>query len=118
MNTTATGTTKYDDAITLTYRTGTYYGETGDMHIIEAHDEDGATVGELYCDLTTGQIMQIEVNEDRRGEGIARLLAEHAATIFDVYHSPDEHCTPEGLAFKEAMNGETIPAELAHQPAA
>lgn len=118
MNTTATATTKYDDQITLTYRTGTYYGEAGDMHIVEARDEDGTMIGELYCDLTTGQIMQIEVNEDRRGEGIARLLAEHAATIFDVYHSPDEHCTPEGLAFKEAMNGETIPAELAYQPEA
>ena len=116
MNTTTA--TKYDDQITLTYRTGTYYGEAGDMHIVEARDEDDAMVGELYCDLTTGQIMQIEVSEDRRGEGIARLLAEHAATIFDVYHSPDEHCTPEGLAFKEAMNGETIPAELAYQPAA
>lgn len=116
MNTTAT--TKYDDQITLTYRTGTYYGETDEMHIVEAHDEDGAMIGELYCDLTTGQIMQIEVNEDHRGEGIARLLTEHAANIFDVYHSPDEHCTPEGLAFKEAMNGETIPAELAYQPEA
>ena len=116
MNTTAT--TKYNDQITLTYRTGTYYGETTEMHIIEAHDEVDTMIGELYCDLTTGQIMQIEVNEDHRGEGIARLLAEHAATIFDVYHSPDEHCTPEGLAFKEAMNGETIPAELAYQPEA
>ena len=27
-------TTKYDDQITLTYRTGTYYGETGDLHIV------------------------------------------------------------------------------------
>lgn len=110
-------TTKYDETITLSYRTGTYYGEDGDMHIVEARDEDDAMVGELYCDLATGQIMQIEVNEDRRGEGIARLMAEHAATIFDVYHSPDEHCTPGGLAFKEAMGGETIPAELAYQPA-
>lgn len=117
MNTTAAAT-KYDEQITLTYHTGTYYGEADQMHIVEAHDEDGAMIGELYCDLTTGQIMQIEVNEDRRGEGIARLMAEHAATIFDVYHSPDEHCTPEGLAFKEAMNGETIPAELAYQPEA
>lgn len=117
MNTTAAAT-KYDEQITLTYRTGTYYGEADEMHIVEAHDEDGAMIGELYCDFTTGQIMQIEVNEDRRGEGIARLMAEHAATIFDVYHSPDEHCTPEGLAFKESMNGETIPTELAYQPEA
>lgn len=117
MNTTAAAT-KYDEQITLTYRTGTYYGEADEMHIVEAHDEDGAMIGEPYCDFTTGQIMLIEVNEDRRGEGIARLLAEHAATIFDVYHSPDEHCTPEGLAFKEAMGGETIPAELAYQPEA
>ena len=116
MNTTTT--TTYDDQITLTYRTGTYYGEANEMHIVEARDEDDTMIGELYCDLTTGQIMQIEVNEDHRGEGIARLLTEHAATVFDVYHSPDAHCTPEGLAFKEAMNGETIPAHLAYQPEA
>lgn len=116
MNTT-TFTTKYDDQITITYREGDYYGEDRDMHIIEAHGEDDTLIGELYCDLTTGQIMQIEVNKDHRGEGIARAMAEHAETIFDIYHSPDEHCTPEGLAFKEAMNGEEIPAELAYIPA-
>lgn len=114
---TTTATTKYDDTITLTYRTGDYYGEGEDMHIVEAHDEDGSLVGELYAHLATGQIMQVEVTETRRGEGIARHLYETAEAHFAVYHSPDEHCTPEGIAFKEAMGGETIPAESAYIPA-
>ena len=115
---TTTATTKYDDTITLTYRTGNYYGDTAAYHIIEAHDEHGDLAGELYADHTTGQIMQVEVTEARRGEGIARHLYQHAETHFTVYHSPDEHCTPEGLTFKEAMGGETIPTHLAYQPTA
>lgn len=100
----------------ITYRTGKYYTEeTGEYHIIETHEE-GQLIGELYADITTGQIMQIEVNEDRRGEGIARAMYEYAETKFDIFHSPDEHCTPEGLAFKEAMGGEEISPELAYQP--
>lgn len=100
----------------ITYRTGKYYTEeNGEYHIIEAH-EDGEMIGELYADLTTGQIMQIEVNKDRRNEGIARSMYEAAENHFEIFHSPDEHCTPEGLAFKQAVGGEEISPELAYQP--
>lgn len=115
MTTTGTATTKYGDQLTLTYRTGDCNGDHGHYHIAEAH-HDGEMVGELYWDFQTGQIMWVHVDADRQGEGIARALYEYAEGIFDIYHSPDEHCTPEGLAFKDAMGGETIPAHLAYQP--
>ncbi|MDO5619313.1 hypothetical protein [Kocuria sp.] len=109
-------TTKFDDTITTTYRVGTYYDEPGTMHIVEAQDEDGQQIGELYCDHITGQVMQIDVNKNNRREGVATAMLAHAETVFHVFHSPDEHCTPEGLAFKEAHGGAEIAPELAYQP--
>lgn len=50
----------------ITNRQGTYYEETEIMNIFEAH-ENGQLIGEMYLDINTGQIMQIEVNENRRG---------------------------------------------------
>ena len=99
----------------ITNRQGTYYEETEIMNIFEAH-ENGQLIGEMYLDINTGQIMQIEVNEDRRGEGIARAIYEYACSITNVYHAPDEHCTREGLAFKNAVGGEEIDPETAYQP--
>lgn len=117
MNTT-TYTTRYDETLALTYATGTYYAETETMHTVKA-TQDGELIGELYADLATGQIMQVEVNEDRRGEGIARALVAFASEHFEVFHSPDEHCTAEGLAFKEALDDiETINEALAYNPEA
>lgn len=116
--TTTTYTTRYDDELVLSYNRSTYYGEADLMHCIRAC-QDGELIGELYANLTTGQIMQVEVNEDRRGEGIARAMAEFAGEHFEIFHSPDEHCTEEGLAFKAALDDiETIPAELAYTPEA
>lgn len=100
---------------TITYKARSYYGEAEVMHSWTITDEDGVAA-ELYADYTTGQIMQVEVREDRRGEGLARALYETASDQITLYHSPDEHCTPAGLAFKEAIGGETVPAESAYIP--
>ena len=87
--------------ITITHRIGPYYHEDGDLQIIEAH-ENGQLISELYADLATGQIMQIETIPSRRREGIATALLDYAgAHGIELFHSPVEHCTPEGLAFAE-----------------
>lgn len=101
----ATYTTRYDDQVTITHRTGTYYSEASLYTIIEAHDEEGTAISALYADPTTGQIMQVETMEDRQGEGIATLLVEYAVDNgIDLYHSPEAHCTEAGLRFREATS--------------
>lgn len=91
---------------TPTYRTGDYYGDNATYHIWEITDSHG-TAAELYVS-ETGEIMQIETREDRRGEGLARCLYQTAAAQMAVYHAPEAHRTPEGHAFAEAVGGETI----------
>lgn len=99
----------------IAYSIHPYPGETDDCHVWTA-TESGNIIGELYADLHTGQIMQIEVDTDRRGEGIATAMYNAASAQITLYHSPDEHCTPEGLAFKQAVGGATVPDELAYTP--
>lgn len=89
--------------ITITHRTGTYYNESGDMTIIEAHTEDGQLVSELYADPITGQIMNIETEEKFQGEGHARSLIQYAIdNNIELFHSPSWACTEEGAAFAAA----------------
>lgn len=89
----------------ITTRTGTYYDEPGDMRIIEKHDEDGTLIAELYADLTTGQIMNVETTDNYRGEGHARSLIDYAIEHdIELYHSPEWSCTPEGWAFAQSCD--------------
>ena len=114
-----TYTTKYDETFTITDRIGTYYDEPEDMQIIEATDENGEIASELYLDLTTGQIMQIETREENRGEGIATALAQYAVDHdMPIFHSPEEHRTEDGQRFAERADFiDTIDPELAYDPA-
>lgn len=95
------------DANEITYRTGDYYGDTITRHIWEITDESGVAA-ELYVSIETGEIMNIEVREDRRGEGLARALYETATQTVEVFHAPEGHRSPEGHAFAEAVGGDTI----------
>lgn len=93
-------------AYSIEYSIGTYYGEAGDLHRWFAI-EDGEQIGELYVDIDREIIMNIEVNTDRRGEGIARALYEAAnAALSNLKHAPAIACTPEGAAFARAVGGE------------
>jgi GNAT superfamily N-acetyltransferase len=96
----------------ITTRTGDYYGDGTSNLIWEIRDEDGVAA-ELYVDAEHRMIMNVEVREDRRGEGLARDLYEAAAATGDIYHVPAWGCTPEGLAFAEAMGGEVMDDETA-----
>lgn len=90
----------------ITYSTGTYYGEAETLHRWFA-TQDGERIGELYVAMDTEVIMNIEVDADHRGEGIARALYEAADKQLDsLKHAPAAGCTPEGAAFAEAMGGE------------
>lgn len=97
---------------TITNRTGDYYGDDTRNLIWEAHDEDGVAA-ELYVHAEHRMIMNIEVRADRRGEGLARDLYEAAMATGDIYHAPTWGCTPEGVAFAEAMGGPVVDDETA-----
>lgn len=93
--------------IEITYRTGDYYGDGTSNHIWTAN-ADGDAVGALYVSTDRHEIMNIEVDEVHRGEGIARSLYETAAGQMDVYHAPEAHRSPEGDAFAQAVGGPTV----------
>lgn len=66
---------------------------------------DGEQVGHLDAH-TSGLILNIEIDEDHRGEGHARTLYESAD--IDLLHVPAWGRTYEGNAFAEAMGGDTM----------
>lgn len=57
---------------------------------------------------TSGLILNVEVNDDHQGEGIARALYEHADDTQGLYHVPTWGRTLEGNGFAEAMGGDTM----------
>lgn len=82
-----------------------YPGETTDLLRWAAID-GGEVIGELYVDMERHIIMNVEVDADRRGEGIATALYDAAAAeLDDLMHAPEEACTPEGLAFSRYVGG-------------
>lgn len=92
----------------MTYRIGPYYGEAEKQHVWEILDDRGV-VAELYVSLEHLEIMQIEVRQDRRRQGLARLLYETAyAQMGGIFHAPVAHRTYEGDRFAEAVGGEAI----------
>lgn len=95
------------ETMEITQRTGDYYGDGTSNHIWETTDADGIAA-ELYISTDRHEIMNIWTREDRRGEGLARALYQHAATQMDIYHAPAAHRTQEGDAFAEAVGGPTV----------
>ena len=92
--------------IAIQYQQDTYYDETEIQHCWYAIDS-GTRIGELYVAIDTEIISNIEVSEDHRGKGIARSLYEAADQMLDhLKHAPAGGCTPEGLAFAQAVGGE------------
>lgn len=74
--------------------------------------EDGEQVAFLDAHRS-GLILNVEVIESRRGEGLARSLYEHADETHGLYHVPVWGRTQEGDEFAEAMGGETMDDEQA-----
>lgn len=89
----------------IDYSQGTYYQEADLLHRFFAI-EDGVQIGELYIDIDRLIIMNIDVDQDRRGEGIARALyTASVAKLGEVLHAPEEARTPEGHGFAQAVGG-------------
>ena len=76
--------------------------------------EDGVEIAHLDAH-TSGLILNVEVDDDRRGEGHARRLFEHADADLGLYHVPSWGRTPEGQIFADAMGGDTMDDEQAAQ---
>ena len=74
--------------------------------------DDGDEVGYLIAH-TTGLILNVEVDEDRQGEGIARALFEYADDAQGLYHIPEWGRTEDGNRFARAMGGDTMDDEQA-----
>ena len=66
-----------------------------------------ADVGYLLAH-TSGLILNVEVDEDHQGEGIARALYEHADQAQGLYHVPAWGRTDDGEGFATAMGGDTM----------
>lgn len=94
------------EIVTSTYTegelTGTYY----------AMIDEGKEIAFLIAH-TSGLILNIEVDENRQGEGIGRALYEYADAAQGLYHIPDWGRTYEGNLFAEAVGGETMDDEEA-----
>jgi predicted GNAT family acetyltransferase len=88
-------------------RDGSYYGDDTRNHVWSITDDQGIAA-ELYVSIERHEIMNVEVREDRRGEGLARVLYETAAREMDIFHAPIGHRTEAGNAFALAVGGDTI----------
>lgn len=71
---------------------------------------DGEQIGSLIAH-TSGLILNVEIDEEHRGEGHARRLYENADIT--LLHVPTWGRTHEGNAFAEAMGGEVMDDETA-----
>jgi len=96
---------------TITYATGTYYGESEILHTWKIADDQGVAA-ELYVSPETGEVVNIEVRTDRRGEGLARALWDTATAQMTVLHAPVSHRTAEGDIFATAVGGESTTCAL------
>lgn len=70
---------------------------------------NGETVSELWVDIDTGEIAQVETPRQHQGNGYASALYRQAATEIDIYHAPPGHRTPEGDRFAASVGGENLP---------
>jgi GNAT superfamily N-acetyltransferase len=84
------------------------YSETDDPSHRWSLVIDGQTVSELWVDIATGEISQVETLPAHQGNGYASTLYRQAATEIDIYHAPETHRTPEGDRFARSVGGPTL----------
>ena len=73
---------------------------------------DGTEVGYLLAH-TTGLILNVEVDEDHQGEGIATSLYQYADAAQGLYHVPAWGRTEDGDRWATRMGGDTMDDEQA-----
>ena len=69
---------------------------------------DGEVVSELWVDIATGEIANVETKSGHQGNGYASALYRAAAAEIDIFHAPVGHRTPEGDAFARSVGGPTL----------
>ena len=72
----------------------------------------GTEVGYLLAH-TSGLILNVEVDDDRQGEGIATCLYRYADAAQGLYHIPSWGRTEDGDAWATRMGGDTMDDEQA-----
>ena len=73
---------------------------------------DGLEVGYLIAH-TSGLILDVEVDDDHRGEGIATSLYQYADAAQGLYHVPSWGRTEDGERWATRMGGDTMGDEQA-----
>ena len=96
--------------ITATHQAPQHEGDLAGIRY--SAEIDGVEVGYLLAH-ETGLILNVEVDRDRQGEGIARALYEHADAAQGLYHVPEWGCTENGAGFAKAMGGDVMDDETA-----
>ena len=92
----------------ITYTVAAYSATDAPAHRFQAITEDGAIASELYVDMTTLVIENIETAAQYRREGIASELFNAAEKqLPEVLHARPEHRTDEGNGWAEAVGGDT-----------
>lgn len=66
---------------------------------------DDETVSELWVEIGTGEIIQVETSTAHRRNGYAAALYRQAATEIAIFHAPASHRSFEGNAYAEAVGG-------------
>lgn len=74
--------------------------------------DDGTEVAYLLAH-TSGLILNVEVDDDHQGEGIATRLYRHADAAQGLYHVPSWGRTEDGDAWATRMGGDTMDDEQA-----
>ena len=73
---------------------------------------DGTEVGYLLAH-TSGLILNVEVDDDHQGEGIATRLYQYADAAQGLYHVPSWGRTEDGERWATRMGGDTMDDEQA-----
>lgn len=84
-----------------------HYSENDDLSNRWSMVVDGETVSELWVEIATGEIMQVETPKAHQGNGYASSLYRAAAAEITIYHAPVSHRSYEGNRFAESVGGPT-----------
>lgn len=93
---------------TISYDIAAYSAQDAPAHRFQAITTTGDIASELYVDMDTLVIENIETASEYRREGIATTLFEAAEEqLPEVLHSRPAHRTEEGHGWAEAVGGDT-----------
>lgn len=101
----------YSEAMTTTivYKVKRYSEHDDLSHVWMIVKEDGVVISELYVDMATYEIRNVETHPDHRFEGHATALWNAASAMLPVRHATQAHRTDAGNAWATSVGGESAP---------